>query len=88
LIIRPTSGAFDLGQTADREAAQERARDLYEAGLPAYVLAVDYSDGSTRYRIYVGAYADEQEAAHLSNVLAEQGLGLFPFSYRTGRLPE
>jgi hypothetical protein len=87
-VIRATSGAFDLGQTADRAVAEERARDLYDAGMPVYVLAVDYSDGSTLYRIYAGAYADEQEAAHLSSVLAEQGLGLYPFSHRTGRLPE
>jgi hypothetical protein len=68
--------------------AQARADELSQSGLPAYVMAVDYSDGSTAFRIYVGAYADEVEAAYLSSVLAEQGLGRATFSHRTGRLPE
>jgi hypothetical protein len=87
-VIRPTPSAFDFRETADRAAAERRAEDLREQGLPAYVLAIDYSDGSTAYRIYVGAYADEQEAAYLTNVLAERGFGLATFSHRTGRLPE
>ncbi|MEJ2206482.1 MAG: SPOR domain-containing protein [Gemmatimonadota bacterium] len=87
-VIRPTPSAFDFRETADRAAAERWAEDLREQGLPAYVLAIDYSDGSTAYRIYVGAYADEQEAAYLTNVLAERGFGLATFSHRTGRLPE
>jgi len=87
-VIRATSGAFHLGETDELATAQERADELSQSGLPAYVMAVDYSDGSIAYRIYVGAYADEAEAAYLSSVLAEQGLGRATFSHRTGRLPE
>jgi cell division protein FtsN len=55
--------------------------------VPAYVLAMDMSDGSTRYRIYAGAYANEQEATYLRGHLEAQGLNDPTLSTRVGRIP-
>ena len=55
--------------------------------VPAYVLAVDYTDGSTRYRVYAGAYADEAEASLLLLHLTDSGLNAAHLSDRKGRLP-
>ncbi len=87
-VIRETPWAFQVGEMADNDAADRRVSTLSELGIPAYVLAVDYSDGSTRYRVYTGAYSNEVEASHLSRVLAERGLGAAALSDRIGRIPE
>jgi hypothetical protein len=49
---------------------------------------VTYSDGSVRFRVYAGAFADEAEAIYLSGLLQERGLSSATLSERTGRLPE
>jgi len=87
-VVRPTARAFLMGEWATAEEARRREASLVEADFPAYVLAVDYSDGSTRYRVYVGAFADETEAEHLSGLLRERGLPSAILTDRIGRLPE
>jgi cell division septation protein DedD len=87
-VVRPTARAFLLGEWDTVDEARGREASLVEAGFPAYVLAVDYSDGSTRYRVYVGAFADETEAEHLSSLLRERGLPSAILTDRIGRLPE
>jgi hypothetical protein len=87
-VIRETPKAFRVGEMDDLDAADRRVSTLSELDVPAYVLAVDYSDGSTRYRVYTGAYSSEEEASHLSRMLAERGLGAASLSDRIGRLPE
>jgi hypothetical protein len=87
-VIRETPLAFRVGEMHDLDAADRRVSTLSELGVPAYVLAVDYSDGSTRYRVYTGAYGNEGEASHLSRMLAERGLGAAALSDRIGRLRE
>lgn len=87
-VARATPLAFQLGEMAERDAAERRSDVLAGLGVPAYVLAVTYSDGSTRFRVYAGAYADAAEASYLSALLEERGLSSASLSDRTGRLPE
>jgi hypothetical protein len=87
-VPRWTPRAFQLGEMADQGAALRRSEVLQGLGVPSYVLAVTYSDGSVRFRVYAGAYADESEAAYLSGLLQERGLSGATLSERTGRLPE
>lgn len=87
-VPRRTAGAFQLGEVLDRSAARRRAQVLADLEIPAYVLAVPYSDGSVRYRVYAGAFADEAEASRLSALLVERGLSGATFSDRIGHLPE
>jgi len=87
-VARRTPLAFQLGEMPDAEAASRRSEVLQGLGVPSYVLAVTYSDGSVRFRVYAGAYADEAEASYLSGLLNERGLSSATLSERTGRLPE
>ncbi|MGD8319133.1 MAG: SPOR domain-containing protein [Gemmatimonadota bacterium] len=86
-LIRPTPKAFLLDESMDRDAAERRVQDLRSMEVPAYVLAVDYSDGSTRYRVYAGAFIDEAESSVLARLLEAHGLTP-TLAERTGRLPE
>jgi len=85
---RRTPRAFHLGEMPEQEAALRRSQVLQGLGVPSYVLAVTYSDGSVRFRVYAGAYADDAEATYLSGLLQERGLSGATLSDRTGRLPE
>ena len=87
-VARRTPRAFQLGETPELDAAQRRSDVLDGLGIPAYILAVDYDDGTVRYRVYAGAYADESEASYLSGLLQERGLSTATLSDRIGRLPE
>lgn len=87
-LPRSTPKAYQLGEMADLDAARRRALVLADLEVPAYVLAVAYSDGSVRYRVYAGAFADEAEASLLSGLLVERGLSSATFSDRIGHLPE
>jgi hypothetical protein len=86
-VMRETPVAFDLGVYAELDAATRRIEVLVGLDVPAYVLAMDMSDGSTRYRIYAGAYANEQEATYLRGHLEAQGLNDPTLSTRVGRIP-
>ncbi len=87
-LVRSTPRAFQLGEADDLDGARRRVAELRGLEVPAYVLAVDLADGSTRYRVYAGAFADDAEAAWLERRLAAQGLSGTTLSDRIGRLPE
>jgi len=87
-VVRWTPRAFRLGEMPEVDAALRRSEVLQGLGVPSYVLAVTYSDGSVRFRVYAGAYADEAEASFLSGLLDERGLSGATLSDRTGRVPE
>ena len=87
-VVRESSLGFEVGETADLESAQRRVEVLRDLDVPAYVLAVDFVNGSTRFRVYAGAYANDQEASYLRSHLEERGLGNLTLSDRIGRLPE
>ena len=86
-VLRRTPQAFELGEMPDLVAAERRVEVLRGLDVPAYVLAVDYTDGSTRYRVYAGAYADEAEAALLLLHLTDRDLNNAHLVDRKGRLP-
>lgn len=85
-LVRPTPLAFLVHEDPDLDGALGHAASLGDQGLPAYVLAVGYSDGATRYRVYSGAYADTAEASHLAGVFQERGLTA-TLTERIGVLP-
>lgn len=85
-VVRETRLAFLIDTLPTGDAAEARAAELWAVGVPAYHLRVAYSDGTARFRVYAGAYADAAEASYLQGVLAEQGLDA-PLSERIGSLP-
>ncbi|NJD18453.1 MAG: hypothetical protein FIA95_04120, partial [Gemmatimonadetes bacterium] len=87
-VARWPPRAFLLGESPDALGAVRRSEELAGLGVPSYVLAVTHPDGSVRFRVYAGAYADEAEGAYLSGLLAERGLSGATLSDRIGRLPE
>lgn len=87
-VVRDARLAFQLGETGDRASAERRAEVLEGLGISTHLLAVSMSDGSTRYRVYAGAFADAGEAAGLKSLLVERGLANPPLIERIGRRPE
>lgn len=73
-LLRETPLAYELGTYDDRGVAEERAVALRDRRIPAYILPIPYSDGSERYRIYAGAYADAGEAGLLGSILDDAEL--------------
>jgi hypothetical protein len=67
--IRYAPLSFDLGEYGSRVAADAQATLLYARRIPAYVLAVPYSDGTERYHIYCGAWAGPAEADRIRQTL-------------------
>jgi hypothetical protein len=62
-----------------------RVRDeLRAAGLPAHVLRLELSDGSERFRVYSGAFADRAEAEGLLRRFAELRVAHGPLIRRIG----
>jgi len=72
-VIRRTPLAYLLEDTDSLGEARNRVAAAWEASVPAYVLQVTYDDGRTMYRVYAGAYADQEEAGHLGEILAAAG---------------
>jgi hypothetical protein len=86
-ISRPTRLAYRLDEHAGLSDARARASELRSRGIPAYVLAVTYADGSERFRVYAGGFAESDEAAVLGEWLAEAGVSGAELVERTGRRP-
>jgi hypothetical protein len=82
-----TPRAYQLGEMPELEAAWRRVEVLASLEIPAYVLAVDFDDGSVRYRVYAGAYAEESEGVGLARLLQEVGLSAPALTDRIGRVP-
>ena len=74
---------FEFGPDAEARAGQ-RVEQLQGQGIPAHVLALGRSDGSTVLRIYAGAFAEVVEAGWLASRLAQLGIEHGPLSDRVG----
>lgn len=85
-IVRATPVAFLLGEIPNQDAATRRVAVLRGLNVQAYMLAVDFADGSVRYRVYAGAYADSEEASYLQSHLINQGLDNATVAPRVGRV--
>lgn len=82
LQTRPLT--FDLGEFGSREEAAAMDDSLAARGVPAYAVAVPYSDGTERWRLYGGAYADSTRAESMRQLLDRAGLPA-RLTDRTGR---
>jgi hypothetical protein len=71
-LIQPTPLAFQLGEFPTRGAAQARADSLLAREVPAYPVAVPYTNGSERWRLYVGAFRDSVAAEGMRRLLADK----------------
>ncbi len=70
--LRPTRLAYDLGLFAERAAVEARIAELSSRGIPAYSLATPL-EGRTVFRVYGGAYEDEQAALPMAGILEAAG---------------
>lgn len=86
--VMETSLVFMFGDYGGRNRAAARVRDLAEMAIPAYLLEVEFEDGSLAYRVYGGGYADEFEAQGLKQFLTAEALREAPLVQRRGRRPE
>lgn len=73
-VVQFTPLAFDLGEFPDLAAARVRADSLLRLEVPAYPVAVPYSDGAERWRLYGGAFRDSVSAEGMRGILAERGI--------------
>lgn len=85
-LIQPRPLAFDLGAAPTDAAAVARADSLMARGIPAYAVAVPYSDGSERWHLYAGAFRDSAAAEPMRRLL-ESGSVPARLAPRTGRPP-
>ncbi len=61
-VVRRTPLTFLLGEESSLSSANALADAMRDSGAPAYVLEVRYSDDSSRYHVYAGAFASVEEA--------------------------
>ena len=87
-VVRATPLAFLLEEASSLDAARSRASTLGGQGISAYVLEVEYPDGTEGYRVYSGAYESPDEARALQGMLDQAGFADPTFTERRGRLPE
>lgn len=76
---------FDLGTRETRVAAAQRVDSLYALQVAAYAAAVPYSDGSTRWHLYAGAFRDSASAEVMRQSLERQDLEARLVERRAGR---
>ena len=79
--------SFFLGEYETVGEANDRARELADLSVPAFVLQVNYAAEPRGLRVYGGAFADEVQARGMGRLLRENGLGDAPLIERRGRLP-
>jgi hypothetical protein len=68
-LIQSRPLTYHLGEYSERHEATARADSLTSAGIPSYTINFPYSDGTSRYRVYAGAYPDTAQAAELGEML-------------------
>lgn len=73
-LIHTTPLTFLLREEHEREVALARADSLTERGVPAYAVRVPFSDGSSRWRIYGGAFADTLRSEGMRRLLEDAGV--------------
>ena len=75
LEVHEVPHAFYFGEYESLENAQGRVATLAQASIPAYALQVGYADGTTRVRVYGGAFFDEVEAERMGRMLNAADVG-------------
>ncbi|HEX9938518.1 MAG TPA: hypothetical protein VGB15_15380, partial [Longimicrobium sp.] len=85
-LIQARPWAFDLGEYPTRQAAEQRAGELMRGAVDGYVVPVPQRDGSERYRLYAGAFADSTRALPLRKTLETARLPV-RLVRRVGRAP-
>lgn len=73
-VVQATPLAFDLGEFASRDEATRAADSLLTLGIPTYPVITPYSDGSTAWQLYAGAYRSDYNAQQMGRMLAAAGL--------------
>ena len=86
--VRPTGWTYQIGEYSIRRDAERRADQLLDAGVPTYIVTVDYTAGPPRYRLYAGAYETLQEAEAMAGLLEQAGVTGHSLRRRTGRTGE
>ena len=84
ILVRPLT--VELGELPTRQAAQARTDSLARRAIPAYAMAVPFSDGTERYKVYGGAFADSASAAPMMKMVQQARLPARLVA-RTGRAP-
>jgi len=64
--------AYALGEFPERAPAQAQVDSLLRAEVPSYAVALPYSDGTERWRVYGGAFRDSVSAEGMRRILAER----------------
>ena len=86
--VRDRQYAFYFGEYESVVNAQGRVEALARASIPAYSLQVAYADGSSRVRVYGGAFRDEVEAEEMGRMINAADIGALVLTPRRGTLPE
>ena len=87
LSVHEAPYAFYFGEYPAAVNAQGRVDALAEASIPAYALQVAFADGSTRVRVYGGAFSDEIEAEEMGRMINRADIGALLLTPRRGTLP-
>jgi hypothetical protein len=85
-LIQDRPMAFEMGDFATREDAERRAQALRAGAIDAYAVPVPQSDGSERWTLYAGAFADSTQAAPMKKTLESARLPA-RLVQRVGRAP-
>ncbi|MCH8864393.1 MAG: SPOR domain-containing protein [Chloroflexi bacterium] len=85
--VREAPYAFYFGEYASALNAQGRVEALARASIPVYSLQVAYADGTTRVRVYGGAFRDEVEAEEMGRMVADADIGEMILTRRRGTVP-
>ena len=86
--VRPTGWTYQVGEFPIRRDAEREQAELFDEGVPTYIVAVDYTAGPPRYRLYAGAYETLQEAEAMAGLLERAGVTGHSLRRRTGRTGE
>jgi len=87
LSVHEAPYAFYCGEYPAAVNAQGRVDALAGASIPAYALQVAFADGSTRVRVYGGAFSDEIEAEEMGRMINGADVGAMVLTPRRGTLP-
>lgn len=86
--VREAPYAFYFGEYASAGNAQGKVQALARASIPAYSLQVEYADGTTRVRVYGGAFRDEIEAEEMGRMVTDADVGEMVLTSRRGTVPD
>jgi hypothetical protein len=88
LVVSEAPYGFYFGEYTSVVNAEGRVEALARASIPAYSLQVAYADGSSRVRVYGGAFRDEVEAEEMGRMINAADIGALVLTPRRGTLPE